>query len=105
MKAIDEIGTCPFCDFSLIMYKTNSYKRFVKCDFCGVSYPLPKRGKISNSALTCPKSDFPVLIVSLPNQKSYFYADQPCFNCIQFDKCEVVNMLVAEFKELKVNGY
>ena len=105
MKQLEEIGTCPACEFSLIMYKTSNYKRFVKCDSCGMSYPVPKRGKISNSALTCPKGGFPVLIISRPNQKSYFWADQPCFNCIQYDKCEAIKMLISEFEELGVNGY
>ncbi|TFG24940.1 MAG: hypothetical protein EU533_01620 [Promethearchaeota archaeon] len=105
MKLLDEIGTCPICEFSLMMYKTNNYKRFVKCDSCGVSYPLPKRGKISNSALTCPKSNFPVLIVTQPNRKSFFWADQPCFTCIKFEKCEVVELLISEFTALGVNGY
>ena len=105
MKKIEEIGECPGCLCSLNIYKTNNYKRFVKCDICGVSYPLPKRGKISNSALECPKNKFPLLIVERPNQTAYFWSDQPCFTCIDFDRCPVVKDLIAEFKELQVYGY
>jgi homogentisate 1,2-dioxygenase len=104
MRQLDEIGTCS-CGCSLMIYMTKNYKRFVKCDNCGVSYALPKRGKISNSALTCPRSNFPVLIVDRPNQKAYFWADQPCFSCIHYDKCPVTAELIVEFKELEVHGY
>ncbi|MFX1356696.1 MAG: hypothetical protein ACFFA8_05365 [Promethearchaeota archaeon] len=105
MKQIDEIGICPNCECSLIVYKTNNYKRFVKCDVCETSYPLPKRGKIINSALTCPKTSFPLLIIEKPHQKPYFWSDQPCFSCIAYDKCELVQELTNEFKNMKVYGY
>ena len=105
LKQIQEIGTCPSCQCSLMIYKTNNYKRFVKCDACGASYPLPKKGKISNSALECPKGKFPLLIVERSNQPAYFWSDQPCFNCIDYDKCSEVKVLVSEFKELQVYGY
>jgi ribosomal protein S27E len=105
MRKIKEIGMCPNCECSLTIFKTNSYKRFVKCEACGMSYALPKRGKISNSAIRCPRSNFPILIVERPQQKAYFWADQPCFSCIQFDKCETVKELENEFKELEVYGY
>lgn len=105
MRKIKEIGTCPNCECSLTIFKTNNYKRFVKCNACGMSYALPKRGKISNSAISCPRSNFPVLIVEKEDQKAYFWADQPCFSCINFDKCEIVKELENEFKELEVYGY
>lgn len=105
MKQLQEIGTCPACQCSLMMYKTKNYKRFVKCDACGTSYPIPKRGKISNSALECSKSGFPLLIVERTNQPAYFWSDQPCFTCIDFDKCSNVKILVSEFEELQVYGY
>ncbi|MCK4381940.1 MAG: hypothetical protein KAW66_01475 [Candidatus Lokiarchaeota archaeon] len=105
MKKIEEIGTCPQCECSLNIYKTNNYKRFVKCDICGTSYPLPKRGKISNSALDCPKSKFPLLIVEKPNQPAYFWSDCPCFTCIDYESCSIVKELILEFKELQVYGY
>ena len=104
MRQLDEIGTCP-CGCSLMIYKTNNYKRFVKCDDCGISYALPKRGKISNSALLCPRSEFPVLIVDRPNQKAYFWTDQPCFTCIKYDKCPITTELIVEFEGLEVHGY
>lgn len=105
MKKLEEIGICPKCNCSLIMYKTSNYKRFVKCDICNTSYPLPKRGKISISALECPKNQFPLLIVERPHQPAYFWADQPCFSCIEFDRCPVIKELKSEFTELKVYGY
>jgi hypothetical protein len=72
---------------------------------CGASYPLPKRGKISNSALECPKSKLPLLIVEQANQSAYFWVDQPCFSCIDYDRCRIVKDLISEFKELQVYGY
>lgn len=105
MKPVEEIGNCPNCECSLIMYKTKNYKRFIKCDVCELSYPLPKRGKISSSALTCPKTSFPILIIEKPNQKAYFWSDQPCFSCIAFDKCTVIQELTTEFREMQVYGY
>lgn len=105
MREIEEIGTCPNCDCSLIIYKTNNYKRFVKCEICGMSYPLPKRGKISNSALLCPRKSVPLLIIEKPSQKAYFWADIPCFTCVDTDNCEKVKELISEFTELQVYGY
>lgn len=88
-----------------MMYKTNSYKRLVKCAICELSYPLPKKGKINNSALLCPRSQVPVLIVVRTNQPAYFWTDQPCFSCIDFDRCTIIQELKTEFTELKVYGY
>jgi hypothetical protein len=105
MRKLDEIGICPNCDCTISSFKTQNYKRFAKCEVCGMSYALPKRGTISNSALLCPKSKFPLLIVDRKDRQAYFWADQPCFSCIRFDKCEIVKELVSEFKELKVYGY
>ena len=105
MHKLEEIGECPKCHCSLTIYKTTNYKRFVKCDVCGISYPLPKRGSISTSALECPQTGFPVLIIDRTNHKAYFWSDQPCFNCIQYDNCEIIRNLILEFKELKVYGY
>ena len=105
MRKIEEIGTCPNCDCSVYIYKTNNYKRFAKCEICGLSYALPKRGSISNSALLCPTKRLPILIVEKKDQKAYFWVDSPCFNCIAFDRCEYVGDLITEFKELEVYGY
>ena len=51
------------------------------------------------------REEFPILIVDRKEQKAYFWADQPCFNCIAFDKCQPIKDLIAEFKELEVYGY
>ncbi|MHA2339337.1 MAG: hypothetical protein ACXACX_18695 [Candidatus Hodarchaeales archaeon] len=70
-----------------------------------MSYALPKRGKISNSGLLCPRKKVPILIVEKPKQKSYFWADMPCFTCVDTDNCENVKELVSEFTDLQVYGY
>jgi hypothetical protein len=104
MKKIEEIGTCP-CGCSISSFKTSNYKRFAKCEVCGTSYALPKRGYLSNSALNCPQSGFPILIVENNDQKAYFWVDGPCFSCVEFDRCAPINELIEEFTELKVYGY
>lgn len=105
MKKLDEIGTCPNCDCSIAIFKTNNYKRFAKCEVCGLSYALPKAGSINNSALLCPRSGLPLLIVEKKEHKAYFWTDQACFNCIEYDKCETIKELISEFTELQVYGY
>ena len=105
MRKLDEIGICPNCDCSLSLYKTKNYKRFVKCEICGFSYPLPKSGKLDNSALLCPKKELPVLIVDKSYQRAYFWTDSPCFNCIAYDKCQEIKDLITEFTELNIYGY
>jgi primosomal protein N' len=105
MKKLAEIGSCPNCDCSISIFKTQNYKRFAKCEVCGTSYALPKRGTISNSALLCPRSNLPLLVVDRRDHKAYFWTDQPCFNCVQFDRCEMVKDLISEFKELNIYGF
>jgi len=105
MRKLDEIGECPKCQCSISIYKTNNYKRFAKCENCGQSYALPKRGSLSNSALICPRNKFPILIIEKRDQKAYFWSDQPCFSCVSYDKCEEIKELISEFKELEVYGY
>ena len=70
-----------------------------------MSYSLPKRGTISNSAINCPRSGFPILIVEKEQHKAYFWTDQPCFSCVAFDKCSAIEELVNELKQLEVYGY
>ena len=105
MRKLDEIGNCPNCDCTISIYKTQNYKRFAKCEICGMSYALPKRGSISNSALICPQNNFPLLIIDRKDQRAYFWTDGPCFNCVHYDKCETVKELITEFTELQVYGY
>lgn len=105
MRELMEVGTCPKCGLSIMAYKTNSYKRFAKCEECGTSYPLPKRGSLEYSALVCPETQYPILIVNRKNQEAYFWADRPCFTCTKYDKCQPIKELIAEFKELEVYGY
>jgi len=101
MKKIEEIGECPNCDCSMYIYKTSNYKRFVKCEICGYSYPLPKSGVISNSAMLCPQKRVPILIVEKKDQKAYFWADCPCFTCISVDKCEEFSGIAHQSKYLR----
>lgn len=105
MKKLDEIGICPNCDCSISTFKTNNYKRFAKCEICGLSYALPKRGSINNSTLSCPRNNLPILIIEKINHKAYFWTDQPCFNCIKYDNCRIIKELINEFTELQVYGY
>ncbi|MBD3195373.1 MAG: hypothetical protein GF317_09975 [Candidatus Lokiarchaeota archaeon] len=105
MREIEEIGDCPKCECSIMMYKTSSYKRFAKCEICGNSYPLPKRGNIEETGKKCPVRSFPLLLVQKGNRKAYFWTDRPCFTCQYIDKCKVVKELQEEFKDLKVYGY
>ena len=105
MRKIDEIGICPNCDCTISTFKTQNYKRFAKCEICGLSYALPKRGAICNSALICSRNSFPILIIDKQNRPAYFWTDQPCFSCVLYDKCEPIRGLITEFKELKVYGY
>ncbi|MHA1294548.1 MAG: hypothetical protein ACTSQJ_18055 [Promethearchaeota archaeon] len=105
MKKLEEIGICPNCECSISVFKTKNYKRFAKCEICNTSYPLPKRGSLSNSALNCPLSHYPILIIENSNKSAYFWADKPCFSCVAFDKCKPIKDLILEFKNLKVYGY
>jgi hypothetical protein len=105
MRKLSEIGTCPNCQCSITIFKTRNYKRFAKCEICGTSYPLPKRGKIHNSALICPLHGYPILIIEQNNTPAYFWADRPCFSCTKYDGCQPIKELISEFTELKVYGY
>ncbi|MBY8981716.1 MAG: hypothetical protein KGD57_02120 [Candidatus Lokiarchaeota archaeon] len=105
MKKTKELGFCPNCNCSIILHKTSNYKRYAKCEICGNSYPLPKRGKISNSALTCPLRNYPILIIENKDKKAYFWADSPCFDCINNDNCKPIQELINEFIEMEVYGY
>lgn len=108
MKVISEIGECPKCrDDELILYKTKSYKRFIKCDSeeCGFSYAVPKAGRIENTTLLCPIIQIPILLIVKKDGTSYFWTDKPCFTCGECSKCSEVNSLIKEYKELKVYGY
>ncbi len=105
MRELEEIGDCPQCGCTLMMYKTSNYKRFVKCEVCGNSYPVPKSGSIHSSALLCPLRKYPILIIQKENSKAYFWTDRPCFSCTHYDKCQEVTSLIQEFSQLEVYGY
>ncbi len=65
-----KVGECSLCASQgrigqLIAHKSEkSGKRFIRCtnyDICGVSYPLPSRGKLSATGETCPECGAPLV--------------------------------------------
>ena len=67
-----KVGECPVCAAAgrhgdLIAHKSEkSGKRFIRCtnyDECGVSYPLPQRGKLYATGETCPECGAPIVEV------------------------------------------
>ena len=68
-----EVGTCPVCaaaghEGKLVAHKSEkSGKRFIRCtnyEACGVSYPLPARGKLEATGETCPDCGAPLVVVT-----------------------------------------
>ena len=68
-----KVGECKVCAGAgrhgdLIAHKSEkSGKRFIRCtnyDECGVSYPLPQRGKLEATGETCPDCGAPMVIVN-----------------------------------------
>ncbi len=68
-----KVGDCKVCAEAgrtgeLIAHKSEkSGKRFIRCtnyDDCGVSYPLPARGKLEATGETCPDCGAPVVVVN-----------------------------------------
>ena len=66
------VGECPVCKAAgrsgkLIAHKSErTGKRFIRCenyDECGVSYPLPARGKLEATGETCEHCGAPIVIV------------------------------------------
>ena len=67
-----KVGECKVCAEAgrhgdLIAHKSErSGKRFIRCtnyDECGVSYPLPARGKLTAIDETCPECGAPMIVV------------------------------------------
>lgn len=68
-----KVGECKVCAEAgrhgdLIAHKSErSGKRFIRCtnyDECGVSYPLPARGKLEATGETCPECGAPIVVVN-----------------------------------------
>ena len=68
-----KVGECPVCAAAgrqgdLVAHKSEkSGKRFIRCtnyDECGVSYPLPQRGKLEATGETCPDCGAPIVVVN-----------------------------------------
>ena len=108
MRKIFSIGECPRCnDSELILYRTKSYKRFIKCESktCKFSYAVPKAGTIENTVLLCSVTRIPILLILKKDGTNYFWTDKPCFTCNGYTQCPAVTSLIKEFRELKVYGY
>jgi DNA topoisomerase-1 len=69
------VGTCPTCEAAgthgdLVAQKSSrTLKRFIRCtnyEACGVSYPLPQRGKLTATQKTCEACGAPKVIVTTP---------------------------------------
>ncbi len=67
------MGECQVCAEAgrhgdLIAHKSESTgKRFIRCtnyDDCGMSYPLPARGKLEATGETCPECGAPIVVVN-----------------------------------------
>ena len=107
------------------MYKTKQYKRYAKCDNpdCpgvngnngGLSFPLPKRGRIIPTALLCPITLSPILTVAKSTHskrmhKAYWWtAKGPCFTCKYFQSkalpCKPIKELKVEFATDELYGW
>ena len=101
MKVIKSIGDCIKCGEEIIIYRSKSRNRFIKCynTDCDFSYPLPRAGHIENSGLICPKNKLPILIITKKNQNvTYFWVDGPCFTCKDGSNCPPLVDLREEYE-------
>jgi hypothetical protein len=122
-----EVGTCPFCQDDIYIFRTQSRSRVAKCinEECPVEFAfgIPKKGSLEVTALYCPKpvgqikgvapnegSRIQILAV-IPNQyikqgtfrsqtkKTYFWAKTPCFVCNKRSTCEELAEAKEEFTD------
>ena len=82
-----KVGDCPVCAEQgrigqLVAHKSEkSGKRFIRCtnfDICGVSYPLPQRGKLSATGETCPSCGAPLVQVVTSRGPWKFCVNMDC---------------------------
>ena len=102
MRQIKSAGECPDCQGELIIYKTKSYSRFIKCDEddCDLSYPIPRSGFLELSGVHCPVVKLPILILTKKAQKiTYFWVKAPCFTCTKGSSCPPIVELREEYKD------
>ena len=112
MKIAQSLGECPYCGDELVIIKTSTMNRLAKClnDNCPkkFTYPLPKRGLIEITGSMCPKTQVPVIIIipqlrvntgriKAENEKSYCWAQGPCFSCKEFRRCPINLDLLDEY--------
>ncbi len=82
-----DVGACPVCreagrDGRLVAHKSDrTLKRFIRCtnyDECGVSYPLPQRGKLEATGETCPECGAPMVVVQSSRGPWKFCVNMEC---------------------------
>lgn len=82
-----KVGECPVCASQgrfgqLVAHKSEkSGKRFIRCtnyDLCGVSYPLPQRGKLSSTGETCPACGAPLVQIATARGPWRFCVNMDC---------------------------
>lgn len=82
-----KVGECSVCAEQgrfgqLVAHKSEkSGKRFIRCtnyDLCGVSYPLPQRGKLSSTGETCPSCGAPMVQVVTARGPWKFCVNMDC---------------------------
>ena len=82
-----KVGECQVCAEQgrfgqLIAHKSEkSGKRFIRCtnyDTCGVSYPLPGRGKLTATGETCPDCGAPIVEVTTARGPWKFCVNMDC---------------------------
>lgn len=82
-----KVGECSVCASQgrfgqLVAHKSEkSGKRFIRCtnyDLCGVSYPLPQRGKLSSTGETCPACGAPLVQIVTARGPWKFCVNMDC---------------------------
>jgi DNA topoisomerase-1 len=71
-KKKDYLGKCPNCGKDLVIRQSKNGKRFIGCTGypgCTVTYPLPQKGKISNTDENCPICNAPLIILDYGKNK------------------------------------
>ncbi|MGC9208732.1 MAG: DNA topoisomerase I [Nitrososphaeria archaeon] len=58
----ESFGKCPACGKGeLMLHISMGGKRYLKCSFCGVSAPLPRKGKLVPANRKCPYCGWPMI--------------------------------------------
>ncbi len=58
----ESFGKCPVCGKGeLILHISQAGKRYLKCNICGASAPLPRKGKLVPAKKNCPHCGWPMI--------------------------------------------